>query len=270
MSAARRVMLITGASGGIGADLARVAAGKGHDLALVARNRATLDALADELAALPGQQNPRPLVFDFDLTQAGAVGLLADAMNAAGAAPDILVNNAGFGVLGPAAQGEIAEQLGMIDLNIRALTELSLLFAPKLIEAKGRLLNVASVAAFMPGPGMAVYYASKAFVLSFSEALSVELAPRGVTVTALCPGPVPTGFQERARFSPKMSGLFRFALSSPEVADIAYRGMMAGKRVVVPGVVAKIMAWSAPLTPKAATLATVASLQLRRREREPS
>ena len=106
-------------------------------------------------------------------------------------------------MLGPAAEGELAEQLGMIDLNIRALTELSLVFAPKLAEARGKLLNVASIAAFMPGPGMAVYYASKAFVLSFTEALSAEWAPRGVSVTALCPGPVPTGFQARARFSGK-------------------------------------------------------------------
>ena len=168
MSSLRKIMLITGASGGIGADLARVAAAAGHDLALVARNRAALDALADALAALPGQKNPRPLVFDCDLSKPGAVAALAQALTAAGAAPEIVVNNAGYGALGPAADGDLDEQLGMIDLNIRALTEMSLVFAKPLIEAKGRLLNVASVAAFMPGPGMAIYYASKAYVLSFS------------------------------------------------------------------------------------------------------
>jgi short-subunit dehydrogenase len=145
---------------------------------------------------------------------------------------------------------------------------LSLVFAPKLAEAKGRLLNVASIAAFMPGPGMAVYYASKAYVLSLSEALSVELAPYGVTVTALCPGPVPTGFQKRARFSDKLNQFIsRSALSSPEVAKIAYHGMMAGKRVVLPGFAAKFIAWTMPFTPKAVSLATVASMQMRRSER---
>ena len=265
---ARKVMVITGASGGIGADLARYAATKGHDLALVARNRATLDALADEIAALPGRALPRPLVFDFDLARPGTPAALAGALDAAGAAPEILVNNAGYGALGPAVDGDLAEQLGMIDLNIRALTELSLIFAPKLIAAKGRLLNLASIVSFMPGPGMAVYYASKAYVLSFSEALSVELAPRGVSVTALCPGPVPTGFQARARFSKGMDGMFRLALSSSEVAKIGYHGMMAGKRVVIPGLATKLAAWTLPLAPKAATLATVAALQLRRRDKE--
>jgi uncharacterized protein len=268
MTAPRKLMLITGASGGIGADLARYAAAQGHDLALVARNRAALDALADEVAALPGQRNPRPLAFDFDLTQPGAPAALAAALEAAGASAEILVNNAGYGLLGPATDGDHAEQLGMIDLNIRALTELSLIFAPQLAQARGRLLNVASIAAYMPGPGMAVYYASKAYVLSLSEALSVELAPRGVSVTALCPGPVPTGFQARARFSAKMDQMFRVALSSPEVAKIAYHGMMAGKRVVVPGLAAKFIVWTSPFTPKAVALAIVGSLQLRRRDRE--
>jgi uncharacterized protein len=268
MTAPRKIMLVTGASGGIGADLARHAAANGHDLALVARNRAALDALADELAGLPGQKNPRPLVFDLDLSRPDAAASLAAALEAAGASPEILVNNAGYGLLGPALESDPAEQLGMIDLNIRALTELSLIFAPKLAEAKGRLLNVASIVALMPGPGMAVYYASKAYVLSFSEALSVELAPLGVSVTALCPGPVPTGFQARARFSANMNAMFRLALSSPEVAKIAYDGMMAGKRVVTPGLAAKFVAWTSPFTPRALALATVASLQLRRRDKE--
>jgi len=268
MSATRKIMLITGASSGIGADFARFSAARGHDLGLVARNGAALEALADALAALPGQKNPRPLVFVRDLAQPGAVGALVAEVAAAGAMPEILVNNAGYGVLGPASEGDVAEQLGMIDLNIRALTELSLVFAPKLIAAKGRLLNVASIAAFMPGPGMAIYYASKAYVLSFSEALSAELAPKGVSVTALCPGPVPTGFQKRARFSEKMNLMFRAALSSTEVAKIAYHGMMAGKRVVIPGLASKLMVWSVPFTPKPAVLATVASLQLRRWEKE--
>jgi hypothetical protein len=265
MSAARRkIMLITGASGGIGADLARVAAAKGHDLALIARNRVALDALADSLAALPGQKNPRPLVFDSDLAKPGAVAELADHLAAANAAPEIVVNNAGYGVIGPAAEGDLDEQLGMIDLNIRALTEISLTFAKPLAEAKGRLLNVASIAAFMPGPGMAIYYASKAYVLSFSEALSAEWAPLGVSVTALCPGPVRTGFQERARFSSRMNWAMSSAMSSPEVARIAYEGMMARKREVIPGTASKLMALGSQLTPKSLSLALVSRLQMRR------
>jgi short-subunit dehydrogenase len=262
--ALRTLMLITGASGGIGADLARVAAAQGHDLALVARNRAALDALADELAALPGQKNPRPLVFDVDLTAPGAVDALVAFLAAQNATPDIVVNNAGYAQLGPAAEGKLSEQLGMIDLNIRALTEISLRFAAPLARVKGRLLNVASIAAFMPGPGMAVYYASKAYVLSFSEALSAELAPLGVSVTALCPGPVPTGFQQRAGFSAHMNWAKLGALSSPVVARAAYDGMMARKRVVIPGLLMKILAWTAPLTPKTLSLALVGALQLRR------
>ncbi len=263
--APRKVMLITGASGGIGADLARIAADRGHDLALVARNRAALDALANSLAALPGQKNPRPLVFDCDLAKPGAVASVKDFLTSANAAPNIVVNNAGYGVLGAAAEGDLGEQLGMIDLNIRALTELSLTFAASLAQFEGRLLNVASLAAFMPGPGMAVYYASKAYVLSFSEALSAELGPLGVSVTALCPGPVPTGFQERARFRADMSLMKLGVVRSPEVAQLAYDGMMARKRVVIPGLVTKIMAWSSSLTPKPLSLAMVSALQFRRK-----
>ncbi len=261
-------MLVTGASGGIGADLARLAAAKGRDLALVARNRAALDALADEIAALPGQANPRPLVHDCDLARPGAVAQLKEFLAASNAAPDIVVNNAGYGVLGAAAEGDLDEQLGMIDLNVRALTEMSLAFAAPLVEAKGRLLNVASIVAFMPGPGMAVYYASKAYVLSFSEALSAELAPLGVSVTALCPGPVPTGFQARARFDAKMSWARLGALSSREVAQAAYDGMMAGKRVVIPGLLMKLTALTSPFTPKAVSLALVSALQMRRKKTE--
>ncbi|HUO55216.1 MAG TPA: SDR family NAD(P)-dependent oxidoreductase, partial [Rhodoblastus sp.] len=219
-------------------------------------------------ATSPGQQNPRPLVFDLDLSLPGAVKTLVEAVEAAGAAPEILVNNAGYGLLGPAVESDLAAQLGMIDLNIRALTELSLAFAPKLIELRGRLLNTASIVAFMPGPGMAVYYASKAYVLSFSEALSAELAPRGVSVTTLCPGHVPTGFQSRARFTDDMGWAKLGSMPSPAVARAAYEGMMAGKRVVVPGLLMKLMALTAPLTPKSLTLGALNRLQMRRGRKE--
>jgi uncharacterized protein len=180
-SRARRVALITGASGGIGADLARVFARHGHDLALVARSRDKLEALADEITA-PGK--PRPLVLAFDLAEQGAVPQIAAALDAAGAEPEILVNNAGFGLAGEATVLDPSEQLALVDLNIRAVVEISLRFLPAIQVAKGRILNVASVAAYFPGgPGMAAYYASKSFLLSFSRALYQELRPQGVTVS---------------------------------------------------------------------------------------
>lgn len=268
MSAARKIMLVTGASGGIGAELARLGAEKGHDLALVARTATALEALADEIFARQAGARPRPLVFALDLAQSGAAQRLAAAVRDAGAEVEILVNNAGYGLFGPIAaeldDAGIAEQLGMIDLNIRALTELTLIFAPQLAKHRGKLLNVASIAAYMPGPGMAIYYASKAFVLSFSEALRSEWAGRGVGVTALCPGPVATGFQTRARFGAAMDDVLRVALSSRRVAELGYAGMMAGKGVVLPGLMARLIALGAPLTPKSVLLPLIASFQMKR------
>jgi uncharacterized protein len=191
----RPVTLITGASSGIGAELARVFAEHGHELALVARREHRMVELADEIAA---GGRPRPNVLSVDLERPGAVSLLAAELSARDLEPANVVNNAGFGLVGPAVRLDRNEQLAMIDLNVRALTELSLAFTDSLARHRGGILNVASLAAFLPGPGMAVYYASKAYVLSFSEALHHELAGLGVRVTALCPGPVVTGFQARA------------------------------------------------------------------------
>lgn len=264
MSTPRKIMLITGASGGIGADLARHAGLKGHDLALVARNRQALDALADEIARYPGRAAPRPLVLDYDLAAPEAPAAVEDFLTLAETSVEILVNNAGYGLLGSAVESDRAAQVGMVDLNIRALTDLSLRFAKQLIANRGRLLNVASVAAYMPGPGMAVYYASKAYVLSFTEALSKELEPHGVTVTALCPGPVPTGFGARAGFGGMMDWIKYFQVSPEAVAEAAYDAMMAGKRVEIPGLLAKLMVAATAVTPKSMLLANVAGMQLRR------
>ena len=163
-----------------------------------------------------------------------------------GVEPDIVVNNAGFGLLGTAATLDRAEQLAMIDLNVRALTDLSLAFIESLERHQGGILNVASIAAFLPGPGMAVYYATKAYVLSFSEALHHELKSKGVRVTALCPGPVPTEFQARAgvtidTFSPLLTR------SAERVAREGYLGLKAGRRVVVPGFANKVVDLAGPL-----------------------
>ena len=194
-----RVTLITGASSGIGAELARVFASKGHRLALVARRADRLEALADEIGASGGA---RPIIIPCDLEQPDGGDKVAAALAAAGVEVEYVVNNAGFGKFGRAIKIDRAEQLGIIAVNIRALTDLSLRFSDQLIRNRGGILNVGSIAGFLPGPGMAVYYASKAYVLSFTEALREELGPLGVRVTALCPGPVPSEFQARAGFRP--------------------------------------------------------------------
>ena len=187
----RPATVITGASAGIGAELAKIFAAGGHELVLVARREAALQALADEIAGAGGKQPQRPVhVLALDLGQPDAAVRIGEALAARDLAAQFIVNNAGFGLVGRAADLPRDEQLAMIDLNIRTLTELSLAFVDSLSRERGGILNVASVAAFLPGPGMAVYYASKAFVVSLSEALHYELGQHGVRVTALCPGPV--------------------------------------------------------------------------------
>jgi short-subunit dehydrogenase len=231
MTERRPVTLITGASAGIGAALARVFARNGHALMLVARREQRLVALADEIAALG---HPRPHVHPVDLERCDAADEIAGAMARLGVEPDVVVNNAGFGLLGPSSSLSRAEQLAMVDVNVRALTDLSLAFIDALERRRGGILNVASVAAFLPGPHMAVYYASKAYVVSFSDALHWELRRRGIRVTALCPGPVPTEFQARAGFTGDGSTEL-LTRSADQVALDAYRALQRGQRLVVPG-----------------------------------
>ena len=247
----RPVTLIAGASAGIGAELARVFAAHGHELVLVARREGLLAALAEEIAATG---RPLPTVLALDLGRRDAVSTLAAALTSRGLDPAIVVNNAGFGLVGPAAALSRDEQLAMIDLNMRALTELSLAFVESLARHHGGILNVASVAAFMSGPGMAVYYGSKAYVLSFSEALHRELSRRGVRVTALCPGPVPTEFQRRAGLRGDRAQSALLSLSAAQVARIGYRGFMRGKRVVVAGIGNQIALFLVRMVPHAALL----------------
>lgn len=226
------VVLITGASSGIGAALARVFAAHGHELVLVARRQDRLNALADEIAAAG---RSRPTVLAADLERRDAASVIAAELSAKAMEPAVVVNNAGFGLSGAAAAVNRDEQLAMVDVNVRALTELSLMFVDSLTRHRGGILNVASLAAFLPGPGMAVYYASKAYVLSFSEALHRELSDRGVRVTTLCPGPVPTEFQ--ARSGMQLNAAARaLELSAERVAQIGYDAFMRGKRVVVAGI----------------------------------
>src|SRR5580692_1325655 len=225
------VTLITGASSGIGAELARAFAAHGHELVLVARRADRLNALADDIAKAG---HPRPQVLASDLEQRDAVAKIAAQLQLLELEPNFVVNNAGFGLMGDAATLDRDEQLGMIDLNVRALTELSLTFVDSLSRHRGGLLNVASIAAFLPGPGMAVYYATKAYVLSFTEALHQELRRQGVSVSVLCPGPTATGFVDRAGMDPELFKRFK-AMASMPVAEAGVDGMMAGKRVILPG-----------------------------------
>jgi short-subunit dehydrogenase len=255
-----RVTLITGASAGIGAELARVFASKGHRVALVARRSDRLTTLAAEIAASGGAV---PIAITCDLEHPDAGDKIAAVLAAEGVEGEYVVNKAGFGVFCPANERDRAEQLGIIAVNIRTLTDLSLRFSDHLIRHRGGILNVGSVAGFLPGPGMAVYYASKAFVLSFSEALRQELAPRGVRVTVLCPGPVPTEFQGRAGFLPGLDSAV-LNVSANDVAQAGYRGLMANKRAVLPGLGVKIVPFLLRFFPRGFILAAVARLQLRR------
>jgi short-subunit dehydrogenase len=220
---------------------------------LVARREQHLQRLADEIAA---QGCQRPLCHSVDLTRDGAADDVSAAMARHDVEPDYVVNNAGFGLLGSVAELDRAEQVDMVDVNVRALTDLSLAFVDALERHRGGLLNVASVAAFLPGPGMAVYYATKAYVLSFSEALYWELRPRGIRVTALCPGPVPTEFQARAGFTgdPNPGVLTQ---SAERVADIGYRALQRGRRVAVPGLMNRVTVAAMRWTPRGLLLASV-------------
>jgi short-subunit dehydrogenase len=255
-----RVTLITGASSGIGTELARLFASKGHRVALTARRADRLETLAGEIVAAGGAA---PLIIPCDLEQPEAGDRIAAALAAAGVEVEFVVNNAGFGKFGHAIKIDLSEQLGMVAVNIRAMTDLSLRFSDSLIRHRGGILNIGSIAGFMPGPGMAVYYASKAYVLSFTEALRGELGPLGVRVTALCPGPVPSEFQARAGFRPGFDSVI-LNVSAANVARAGYRGLMANKRAVMPGLGIKVVPVLLRLFPRAFILAAVGRLQLKR------
>ena len=262
MSNPRPITVITGASAGIGMALARVFARNGHELALVARREDRLHALADEIAATGAR---RPIVIAVDLLKIGSARLIGEALAAQGAEPQFVVNNAGFGLVGLASALDRDEQLQMIDLNVRVLTELSLAFAESLARHRGGLLNVGSMSGFLPGPGMAVYYATKAYVLSFTEAMHSELKPRGIRVAVLCPGPVLTEFAERAGLSKRSMGPSLLIQSADDVAEAGYRGLMEGRRTIVPGAINKLITVLIRIIPRRVVLAFVDYRQRRRR-----
>ncbi len=242
-----RWALITGASSGIGAELARVFAGRGYSLVLTARRHERLEALGAEI----GQAHGVPVeVVALDLEDRQAPQDLHELLLERKIAVHTLVNNAGFGLRGYFASLPHEKQLAMIDLNVTALTSLCRLMLPGMIERRrGGILNVASIAAFQAGPSMAVYYATKAFVLSLSEALHDEAKPHGVTVTALCPGPTESEFGKTA--GPKGTGLFKGgAMSAAEVARAGIEGYEARRAIVIPGAGNRIGAVAAKFAPR--------------------
>ena len=243
-----KTALITGASGGIGLELARLFARDEYNLILTSRNRTRLEDLVEVFKL---EYKVRVTLIAKNLAKPSASQEIFDEIQSLKLPVDILVNNAGFGSLTSFAESDLNNTLQMIQLNITSLTHLTKLFLPAMIKYKsGKIMNVASTAAFQPGPYMAVYYATKAYVLSFSEALSEELEGTGVTVTALCPGPTTSGFQARAgmektRFMQTMS-----FMDSKTVAEIGYLGLMDNKRVVIPGFTNKLGVMAARILPR--------------------
>jgi uncharacterized protein len=252
--------LITGASSGIGLELASVAARDRHDLVLVARNRERLESIGRGLAE---EYGVHVSVLEKDLARSTCAAELESELSGRGIAVDVLVNNAGFGVYGFFADTRIEDEIEMIDVNVSAVTRLTKAFLPGMLERRrGGILNVASTAAFQPGPIMAVYYATKAYVLSFTEALASETAGTGVAVTALCPGPTRTGFQSRAGFKPipLLKGPL-FGNNAAEVARAGWEGLQRGRRVVVPGMTNKLLVQAERVTPRRVVTAVIRKLQ---------
>jgi short-subunit dehydrogenase len=240
-------VLITGASSGIGLELARCFAADGCRLILVARKGMALESLAAELRK---DHKIQAQVFTADLAQPDTPNRLLGQLHLAGIKVDVLVNNAGFGAQGKFAELPLERQLDMVQVNITAVAHLTRLLLPGMIERRrGGLLNVASTAAFQPGPGMAVYYATKAFLLSFTEALAEELAGTGLTVTALCPGPTTTNFGTAAggRFKPVAR---KVSMSAAAVARLGHRAFRSGRVVAITGLRNQLPALAVRLIPR--------------------
>ena len=238
----KKVALVTGASAGLGVEFARQLSKRGHRLVLAARRKERLEELAKELG--------KARAIAIDLSKKDSAAKLLSDLEANGETVDLLVNNAGFGLIGRFAELDAKRERQMIDLNVGTLTDLCRAVAPQMIARKsGGILNVASTAAFQPGPKMAVYFATKAFVLSLTEALHEELKPHGVKVSCLCPGPTRTEFGDVAGFGG--NGMFdRVAMEAPDVVKAGLDGLARNKAVVVPGLVNKLTANSGRFAPR--------------------
>jgi short-subunit dehydrogenase len=251
--------LITGASTGIGRELAFIAAENGYDLALVARTAAPLEAVAAEVTR---KHSRKVSIFPADLSEPNAALALMDAVTKAGISVDVLVNNAGFGLVGKFWELADDQQMQMIQLNVGALTQLTRLCLPAMVERRlGYILNVASTAAFQPGPLMSVYFASKAYVVSFSEAVHNEVKEHGVRVCCLCPGPTRTEFVKRAGMANTKLFEGGNVMSAAEVAQTGWTAMMTGKSLVVPGALNATMVFLTRFGPRQMMASIARSLQ---------
>ncbi len=251
--------LVTGASAGIGIDLAECFARDGYELIIAARTESALKAVGERIS---NTHRVKVTAITCDLEEIGGGAKLAAEIARRGLSVDVLVNNAGFGHAGGFAWEPIAPQLGMIDLNVRALTELTHIYWKRMLDrGQGGVLNVASTAAFQPGPLMAVYYASKAYVLSFSEALWEEARGTGVHVSCLCPGPTASKFRDRAGTGKTRLGKTMAVMPSMPVAEAGYQGFVQNKRVVVTGGRNKLLVGATRMLPRTAVLRTVRRMQ---------
>lgn len=253
----KKTALITGATSGLGYDFVKLFANDNYDLVLVARNKKILKKIEQAYS------NINVTIIPKDLSVSGAAKALFSELESKDIHIDVLVNNAGFGSLGKFEALDIHHQINMIQLNIVALTELTHYLLPKMKQRKsGRILNVASTAAFQPGPLMAVYYATKAYVLSFSEALVDELSDSPITVTTLCPGPTKTNFNSTA--NSKENKIFGIIMDSEFVAKKGYKALMSGRRVSIPGVLNKLGAFGVKLIPRSIASKLSKSISLKK------
>ncbi len=254
-----KIALITGASGGLGLEFARLFARGGYNLVLVARNEELLREVATELEQ---EHRVEVRVIIKDLARPEAPQEIFEELQTNRISLSALVNNAGFASYGPFAELNLSNELEMIQVNLVALTHLTKLFLPGLLERKeGKILNIASTAAFLPGPLMTVYYATKAYVLSFSEGLANELEDQGITVSAFCPGPVQTGFQKRAALEDSKLISDKKIMDAPTAARIGYEALFRGKTVVVPGLKNKVMVQALRFTPRKIVTGIVRKMQ---------
>ena len=258
MAAAKPAIVVTGASSGIGRAIARLAAREGAFLLLVGRSQQALSDLVAEVT----RDGARADAACIDLLDPGACGAVEAALSQRGLYCDVLVNSAGFGVFGPAAEASQHEQLNLLDVNIRALTQLTLRFLPEMVaRGRGGVVNVGSITGYMPGPRMAAYYASKAYVNSFSAALASEVSGSGVTVTCLTPGVVRTPFFQRCSVGQTWLMKYMPRSNAAQTAEAAWRGFKAGKSIVIPRRIDRFAVGISRLLPQSIMLRLVSALQ---------
>ena len=263
MNEAKGYAVVTGASSGIGHELCKLFARDGYSLLLAARSADKLAAFARDLTAA---HRIDVRVCPVDLADTHGAEQVFAAAQALDRDVEVLVNNAGFGSYGPFAEANLTDMLQMLQLNVVTLTHLTRLFLPGFIDrGRGRVMNVASTAAFQPGPLMAVYYATKAFVLHFSEALDEELRDTAVRVSAFCPGPTATGFKSRAQLEEsKLFNQPQNVMDAGVVAEVGYRGLLKGQRVVIPGFWNKLLVQGSRIMPRRLVTSIVRNMQERR------